>query len=94
MQDTFVRGRLTSTSKIKLNEDTSIRELDQEERYNYLGIDKGDGIQHVKMKEKIRKECYRQVRAVLHTELNAKNKLEATTTLAIPVVTNRFNIMN
>ena len=30
---TFIRGRLTSTSEIKLNEDTSIRELDQEETY-------------------------------------------------------------
>ena len=28
---TFIRGRLTSTSEIKLSEDTSIRQLDQEE---------------------------------------------------------------
>ena len=28
---TFIRGRLTSTSEIKLNEDTSIRELHQGE---------------------------------------------------------------
>ena len=39
------------------------------------------------MKEKIRKVYYRQVRAILHTELNAKNKLEAINTLAIPVIT-------
>ena len=45
---TFIRGRLTirSTMEIKLNEDTSIRELDQDETYKYLGIEKGDGIQH------------------------------------------------
>ena len=70
---TFVRGRLTSTSEIKLNEDTSIRELDQKETCKCLGIDKGDGMQHAKLKEKIRKECYRQVRAIFHTELNTKN---------------------
>ena len=46
------------------------------------------------MKEKIRKEYYRRVRAVQQTELNAKNKLEATHTLAIPVVTYSFNIIN
>ena len=40
---TFVRGRITSTSEIKLNEDASIRELDQ-------GIEKADRIQHVKIK--------------------------------------------
>ena len=45
---TFIWGRLTSTSEMKLNEVTSIRELDQEETYKYLGTDKGDGIQHAK----------------------------------------------
>ena len=91
---TFIRGRLTSTSEVKLNEDTSIRELDQEETYKYLGIYEGDGIQHAKMKEKIRKECYRRVRAIIHTELNAKNKLEAINTLVIPVVTYNFSVIN
>ena len=38
------------------------------------------------MKEKIRRECYRRVRAILHTELNAKTKLEAINILAVPVV--------
>ena len=46
------------------------------------------------MKGKIRKECYRRVRAIFHTELNAENKLEAINTLAIPVVTYSFNIIN
>ena len=32
---TFFRGRLTSTSEIKLNEDTSIRESDEEDAYKY-----------------------------------------------------------
>ena len=91
---TFIRGRLTSMSEIKLNEDTSIKELYQEETYKYLGIDEGDRIQPVKMKEKIRKECYRRVRAILYTELNAKNKLEAINTLAIPVVTYSFNVIS
>ena len=80
--------------EIKLNEDTIIRELDQEDTYKYLGIDEGDGIKHAKMKGKTRKDCYRRVRAILHTELNAKNKLEAITTLAIPVVTCNFNVIN
>ena len=54
---TFIRGRLTSTNEIKLNEDTSIRELDQEEIYKYLGTDKVNGIQQAQMKKKIRREC-------------------------------------
>ena len=57
-------------------------------------MEKGDEIQHGKMKQKIRQECYRQVIGVLQLELNAKNKLEAINTLAIPVVTYGFYVVN
>ena len=83
---TFIRGKLKCTSSIVLDIDTKIKKLYQEETYKYLGIEEGDGIQQGKMREKIRKEYYRRVRAVLQSKLNAKNKLEAINTLAIPVV--------
>ena len=44
------------------------------------------------MKEKIRKEYYRWIRMVLKSELNSATKLG--NTLAVPVVTYSFNIMN
>ena len=53
---TFIKGKLTKTSNIVLNQDTAIKQLDQEGTYKYLGINEGDGMQHSKMKEKIRKE--------------------------------------
>ena len=62
---TSIRGNLKYNSSIVLDMDTKIMELDQEETYKHLGIEKGDGIQDRKMKEKIRKKCYRQVRVVL-----------------------------
>ena len=52
---TSIRGKSKSTSSIVLDIDTKIKELNQEETYKYLGIEEGDGIQHKKMKEKIRK---------------------------------------
>ena len=85
---------MKSTSSIVLDIDTKIKELDQEETYKYLGLEEGDGIQHGKMKEKIRKECYRRVRAVLQSELNTKNKLEAINALAIPAVSYSFSVAN
>ena len=91
---TFKRGKLTKTSDLHIDTDTSIRELDQEEAYKYLGINKGDGIQHATMKEKVRKEYYRRVRLVLKSELNPANRFEAVNTLAVPVVTYSFNITN
>ena len=54
---TCIRGRLKYTSSVILDADTKIKELYQEETYKYLGMEEGDGIQHGKMKEKIRPEC-------------------------------------
>ena len=46
------------------------------------------------MNEKIRKEYYRRFRMVLRSELHSANKLEVINTLAVPVVTYSFNIIN
>ena len=73
---TFTKGRLMKTSNIFINQDTAIKELDREGTHKYLGINEGDGIQHSKMKEKIRKEYYRRTGMVLKSELNAINKID------------------
>ena len=91
---TFKKGKLTATSDLQLELNTVIKELDQEGTYKYLGVNEGDGIQHAAMKEKIRKEYYRRVRLAIKSELNAANKIEAINTLAVPVVTYSFNIIN
>ena len=91
---TFVKGKLRKTTSIELDINTTIKELDPEETYKYLGVFEGDGINHASMKEKIRKEYYRRIRLVLKTELNSKNRIEAINTLAIPVVQYSFNIIN
>ena len=77
-----------------LDESTTIKELEQDKVYKYLGIDEGNGIQHSKMKEKLRKEYYRRVRLILKSELNARNKIEAINTLAVPVLQYSFNVIN
>lgn len=80
----FIRARLTLMRQIKLYESTSIRELDQKD-LQVLRNRWRDKIQHVKMKDKITKECYWRGRAVLQSESNVKNKLEAIIMLATPV---------
>ena len=93
---TFIKGRFEKSRSIELDNRKKIRkELEQEEEaYKYLGVNESNGIQHATMKEKIRKECYRRVRAVLKTELNSANRIRAINTLTIPVVTYTFNIVN
>ena len=72
-----------------------IEDLEQEEVYKYLGIiNESKGIQHAAMKEKIRKECYWRVQAILKTELNSAYHIVAIDTLELPVVTDSFNIIN
>ena len=83
-----------STGNIEISGDTAIQELNQEEVYKYLGVDESDGIQHSKMKGKIRKEYYRRVRLILRTELNGRNKMEAINSLAVPVVQYSFGIID
>ena len=85
---------VVTSENIELSDDTIIKQLDQEETYKYLGVNEGDGVQHSKMKEKIRKECIRRVRSILKTELNSRKKLTAINTLAIPVVTYSFNAID
>ena len=71
-----------------------MKDPEQEEVYNYLGVNESNVSQHPTMKEKLRKECYRKIRAILKTELNSENCIEAINTLAISVVTYSFNIIN
>ena len=91
---TFKRCGLADTSNIELNVNTIIQDLDQEGTYKYLGVSEGDGVQHSQMKENIWKEYYCRIRMVLKSKLNYANKLEAINTLAVPVVTYSFNIIN
>ena len=67
------RRKVNINKRDQLDESASIRVLYQKGTYKYLEIDEGDRIQHGKMKKKIKK-CYRQVRAVLRTKLNAKKQ--------------------
>ena len=91
---TFKRGKLVDSENIILEVDTVIKELDQEGTYKYLGVNEGDGIQHAKMKEKIRKECIHRVAAIMRTELNSENRITAINTLVIPVVTYSFSVIS
>ena len=90
----FKRGKLVKTSNIIIDNKTVIKELEQEKSYKYLGVNEGDGIQHAKMKEQMKKECIRRVRLITKTELNAKNRILAVNTLELPVMKFSYNIIN
>ena len=51
----FKRGKKDSAEGIPLNDKQVIQHMDQAGNYNYLGMEEGEGVQHHKMKVKIRK---------------------------------------
>ena len=72
----------------------SDKDLDQAETYKYLGMEEGEGVQHHKMKVKITKEYRRRIKLVLKSELNARNKIAATNTLAVPVICYSYGVID
>ena len=91
---TIFRGKLLKDKNITVDTATVIKDLKPEKSYKYLRVTEGDRIQHSSIREKIRKECFRRVRSFLRRELNARNRIDAISSLALPVVTYSFSITN
>ena len=70
--------------------ENNIKELDPRKAYKYLGTEESFDIQHKKEKEKLKKEYLQRLRLVLGTELSPKNKIQATGSLAVPVLRYSF----
>jgi hypothetical protein len=70
-----------------LEEDKTIQTLRQHENeYKYLGILELDQIKHNKMKEQLKAEYVKRVKAILSSQLTARNKITTINTLAVPVM--------
>ena len=83
---TFFRRKLLKAKKVTLDITTVIKDFEPEESYQYLGVTEENGIQHSSLRGKIRKECFRRVRSILKSELNARNRIGAINSLALPVI--------
>ena len=71
-----------------------IQELEKGKTYKYPGIEEGQGIQQLQMKERLKQEYSRRLRMILKSELNARNKITAIGALAVPVLRYSFGIIN
>jgi hypothetical protein len=58
-----------------------------------LGVEETHNIEHRNEKENL-EECVRRLRLILNKELSAKNKMQATGSLAVPILRYRFGIIN
>ena len=90
----FKTAMKVSAEGISLNDNQVIQDLDLAETYMYLGIRERKGVQHHKMKVKIRKEYTRRIKAVVKSELNARNKIVAINTLAVPETLYSYGVID
>jgi hypothetical protein len=74
--------------------ENDIKELDLRKAYKYLGIEEDYDIQHKNEKEKLKEKYFRRLRLVWGIKLSAKNKIQAIESLAVPVPTYSFGIVN
>jgi len=88
------RGSVQSKMHVGSTFENDIKEMDPRKAYKYLGIEESFDIQHKNGKEKLKKEYLRRLRLVLSSELNAKNKIQAIGSLAVPVLRYSFGIIN
>ena len=90
----FKRGMKVSAEGIPLNDNQVIQDLAHAETYKYLGMEEGEGVQHHKIKVKIRKEYTRRIKLVLKSELNARNKIAAINTLTVQVILYSYGVID
>ena len=57
-------------------------------------MEEGNGTDHHKMKAKMQKGYKRRIRLVLKSELNARSNIAAINTLAVPVVSYSYGVIN
>jgi hypothetical protein len=77
-----------------IDSNREIQELEQGKTDKYLGIEESEGIQHQQMKDRLKQEYNKQLRIILKSELNARNKITAIGALAVPVLRYSFGIIN
>jgi len=71
-----------------------IKELDPRDAYLYSGREDSHDREHKNEKEKLKKEYLRRLRLVWGTDLSSKNKIQASGSLALPVLSYHFGIFN
>ena len=57
-------------------------------------MEEGKGVKHQKIKVKVRKEYKRRIKLVIKSEMNARNKIAAINTIAVPVILYSYEVID
>ena len=80
------RRKVVQNERIELPSGETIKLLQDEKGYKYLGVLKFDSVKSKEMKYMIKKEYYRRIRKILKAGLNAGNAMETINARAISII--------
>jgi hypothetical protein len=86
------KGKLVNLQNLVPYFNRQIKHLEQGKTYKYLRTEESEGIQRQQMEEKLKKKYMKRLSMVLKSELNAKSKITAIGTLAVPVL--RYSLVS
>ena len=88
------RGKKRSLGKSIVMNGVTIRELEEGGPYRYLGQGETIGYDGKLNKDRVRSEYFRRVKKIWTSELNARNKISAHNTFALPVLAPTIGILD
>ena len=90
----IIRGKRKSGNGPREINGLKVRELKDEEEYKYLGQDESVGYNGPLNKERVVKAYKKRVRKIWASALYSNNQVTAHNTLAVPVITPTFGILD
>ena len=80
------RGKVVDSNGIDLPSGETIKALESNDGYKYLGIIQCDATKNTEMKEMLSKEYFRRIRKILKSSLNAGNTIKAINSRAVSII--------
>ena len=80
------RGKVVDSNGIDLPSGETIKALENNDGYKYLGIIQCDETKNKEMKEMLSKEYFRRIRKILKSSLNAGNTIQAINSRAVSII--------
>jgi len=88
------KGKLAKGNDIVLANNETIKALEIQDQYKYLGILQSNELKKKGTKKKFRDEYFVRVKKILNTSLNSKNTIAAINTFAVPSISYGFNVLD
>ncbi|KAL1455889.1 hypothetical protein WDU94_000654 [Cyamophila willieti] len=86
-------GKLADPSNVTLSDNITIKSLDENEQYKYLGLKQQLSINDSELKKEYETSFLKRLHMILNTELNAKNKIRAINSWVIPLLSYTYGIL-